>query len=111
MESTGNRSVRPWGSTYCAGPTASRSMATGHRTKCHPFTSMGSRNRVEKRPVVVGTIVADRGVYKDFAADDHLALSCSREVLPPRRVAQARQQPNGNCSLRRECRSDRSTTA
>ena len=92
----GNCSVRPWGSTSCAGPAASRSMATGHPTKCHPFTSMAWRPRAEKRPVVVGTIQSDRVMRKDFAADDHLPLSCPQEVLPQRRVAQARQQPKGN---------------
>ena len=64
--------------------------------KCHPFPSMGWRHRVEKRPVVVGTIRSDPVVCKDFAADDHLPLSYPREVLVPRRVVQARQQPNGN---------------
>ena len=84
-------------------------MATGHPTKCHPFTSMGSTYRVEKRPVVVRTIRLDRVVCKDFAADDHLPLSSLRQVLSPRRVAQARQQTNGIGSARRGCRSDRST--
>ena len=94
--SAGNRSVKLWGASSCAGPMASRSMATEHPTKCHPFTTMGWRHRAEKRPVLVGTIRSDRVVRKDFEADDRLPLSCMREVLPPRRVAQARQQPNGN---------------
>ena len=40
----GNCSAKPWGSTSCAEPTASRSMAPGHPTKCYPFTSMGWRH-------------------------------------------------------------------
>ena len=89
-----NCSAKPWGSTPCTGPRASRSMAIRHPTNCHPFTSMGWRPSgranvghfqcsLTTGPVVVGTIRSDRVVIKDFATDDYLPLSCPREVLAP----------------------------
>ena len=61
--------------------------------------------------MVVGTIRLDRVVRKDFAPDDHLPLSDPREVLLPRRVVQARQQPKGELITAAGMPTDRSSTA